>query len=85
MGIKEIGLKIPDDICIIGFDDMAPNIAMDPPLSSIKQPMQEMGKLGAQMLIDFIKEKEREKGAVKHVSIKLDTELIIRKSSNIKK
>ncbi len=80
MGIKKLGLKIPNDICIIGFDDMAPNIAFDPPLSSIKQPMTEMGKIGAQLLMDAIKEKN----SIKQVSVKLDAELIIRESSNFK-
>ncbi len=78
MGIKEIGLKIPDDVCVIGFDDMKPNIAMDPPLTSIRQPMFEMGKLGAEMLLDAIKDKSS--GNIKHISVKLDTELIKRKS-----
>lgn len=81
MGIKEMNLKVPQDISIIGFDDMVPNIAMTPSLSSIKQPMKEMGEMGANMLLDYLKGKDD----MKHVAVKLDTELNLRESTNFTK
>ncbi len=83
MGIKEMGLKIPDDVCVIGFDDMVSDVAMEPPLSSIKQPMAKMGKLGAQMLMDQMKAGKKE--LMKQLAVKLDSRLITRKSSDLKR
>lgn len=73
--IQELGLKIPEDIALIGFDDMVTNNIMNPSLSSIKQPMYEMGKLGIEMLLKSIQSND-----FSHEEIILDTELKLRKS-----
>lgn len=78
MGVRELKLRIPEDVCIIGFDDMEPNVAMIPPLSSIKQPMFEMGKKGTEMLLKAINSKTK----LSHKTVKLDAQLILRESSN---
>lgn len=73
--LQEMGVKIPEDIAIVGFDDMAYSRISNPPLASIRQPMKEMGEKGAKLLLESIgKEK------FPHKSLKLNAELIIRKS-----
>ena len=47
------GLRIPDDLSIVGLDDVFLASYADPPLTTIQQPMQEMGRLAAQILLDL--------------------------------
>ncbi|MGI5858838.1 MAG: LacI family DNA-binding transcriptional regulator [Tepidanaerobacteraceae bacterium] len=53
--IQEQGLTIPQDISIVGFDDIYISEILMPPLTSIKQPSYEMGLMSAAMLIKNIK------------------------------
>jgi len=56
--VKERGLKIPEDISIIGFDDDYLAKELDPPLTTVLHPSYEMGKKAAEILIDKIEGKE---------------------------
>lgn len=78
--IKEKGLKIPDDIAVVGFSDWRMAAAVEPPLTSVRQPGFDMGVLAAQTLFDQIDKIENGKTVI-HMTQTLDTELIIRKSS----
>jgi len=69
-------LHIPEDISIVGFDDMDWSTALHPPLSVIAQPTHEMGTIAAQLLLDRIKNPSQ---SYRHVI--LDTRLIVRESS----
>ncbi len=57
----ECGVKIPEDIGLIGYDDVAMTQVSRPALSTIAQPIQEMSELGTRMLLNQIKGKEAEK------------------------
>jgi len=74
--IKEKGLKIPEDIAIIGFDDIQLASYVDPPLTTIKQPIFEMGTTALNLLISIIEGKR-----IGTQKIELHTQLIIRKST----
>lgn len=74
--LKETGHKIPDDIGIVGFDDIYMTTMIEPRLTTVHQPNYQMGYKAAQMLIDFIEEKTVDK---KEEILK--TELIIREST----
>ena len=73
--IHNKGLKIPDDIAIIGFDDMPWSISLNPPLTAVSQPGYEIGRRAADMLFNRIAEPERE-----NVQLVLNTKLVIRDS-----
>lgn len=74
-GIEEMKLKVPDDIAVVGFDDMELNHIIEPSLSSVEQPMEKMGELGAKMLIDAIKNNNSS-----HENIELEAKLHLRGS-----
>jgi DNA-binding LacI/PurR family transcriptional regulator len=76
--IHEKGLKIPDEITIVGFDDLPWAQSLDPPLTVVEQPAYELGKTAADLLIKRINDPERPV-----TSITLNTNLIVRKSSGI--
>jgi LacI family transcriptional regulator len=55
MGVAlERGLRIPDDLSIIGYDDLIIAQMVFPPLTTIHQPLNEMGKLASEKLITMI-------------------------------
>jgi LacI family transcriptional regulator len=71
--IQEAGLCIPQDIAIVGFDDIPPAATSNPPLTTIRQPIQRTGSVAAEMLIERIEHPE-----TKTCRIVLPTELVIR-------
>lgn len=73
---RERGKKIPDDISIIGFDDIPQAAQVHPPLTTIHQPLEEMGRRAAQMLLDIIEHPQRPAE-----KIELPTELVMREST----
>lgn len=73
--IQEEGLRIPDDIAVVGFDDIPTSATSTPPLTTVRQPIQRTGSLAAEMLIERIEHPETQ-----HCRIVLPTELVIRSS-----
>ena len=81
IAIKEKGLKIPQDVALMGFSNWFFSQLMDPPLSSVDQPGFEMGQEAARLLIRQIEMKDKEQfDPVPETKI-LKTKLIIRASS----
>jgi len=76
--IKEVGLKIPGDIGIVGFSNNKITSLVDPAITTIDQPSFEMGKKAAEILIELI-ESDKKNGRPK--TITLDTKLIVRDST----
>jgi len=62
--IKEQGLKVPQDISLVGFDDIPMAAYCDPPLTTISQPAEVFGEKAVQMLIALI---EKQPIADRHV------------------
>jgi LacI family transcriptional regulator len=77
--LKESGIKIPDEIAVVGFDDFSLAPLLSPPLTAIRQPAQVLGTQAAKLLFDRIEnpEGEQERAGVKMV---LPVEFIIRTS-----
>lgn len=75
--LKEMGLRIPDDVAVAGFDDLDVAVHADPPLTTIRHSVQHVGEVAAQLLIDLIEGKVQ---APHHIV--LPTELIVRRSSD---
>lgn len=62
LGARESGIKIPDDIAVLGFDDQPISEITYPRLSTIHQPIEEMGKLATELMIRlFLEEPMPEK------------------------
>ena len=52
--LREAGRRIPDDVALVGYDDSAIARHMDPPLTSVRQPIEEMGRAMIDLLLDEI-------------------------------
>ncbi|MGW8884423.1 LacI family DNA-binding transcriptional regulator [Streptomyces sp. NPDC055749] len=74
--LREAGRRIPDDIAMIGFDDSAVARHMDPPLTSVRQPTEEMGRTMTRVLLQEIAAPSEDRPR-----IVLPTELVVRDSS----
>jgi DNA-binding LacI/PurR family transcriptional regulator len=73
---QEAGLHVPDDLSVVGFDDIQNSAYISPPLTTVRQPMQEMGKIAARTLLDRIE------GRMKYVpEIAIEPELVVRRST----
>jgi LacI family transcriptional regulator len=74
--VRERGLKAPEDISILGFDDIPQASRVRPALTTVRQPLEQMGRVATQMLLEILKHPEN-----KPDRIELPTELIIRDST----
>ncbi len=73
--IHEKNLRIPEDVALVGFDDMPWAISLRPPLTTVAQPIRELGQTAAHLLLDRIQNPQRPR---KHIV--LQTRLIVRSS-----
>ena len=55
-GLRGAGLRVPDDVAVVGFDDIAVAAHIDPPLTTVAQPMQELGETAAHLLLRRLRE-----------------------------
>jgi LacI family transcriptional regulator len=77
--INRQGLKIPDDVAVIGFDDHAFFKVFNPPITAVSQPMKNLSENMIDIL--FKKMNEEDDAATENLKIVLAPELIIRRSS----
>ena len=73
--LKEYGYRIPEDIAIVGFDNIPMSTIIEPALTTIHVPKQYMGKIAVQRLITLLTEK-----GTQPVKIEISTQLVERKS-----
>lgn len=73
--LRHAGLRVPDDVALVGFDDVPAAERADPPLTTVRQPIQTMGYQALTTLLDVIRHPGGEPRQVV-----LPTDLIIRNS-----
>ena len=74
--LREAGRSVPGDVAVIGYDDSVIARHTDPPLTSVRQPIEEMGRTMTRLLLDEIAEPDRMRRQVV-----LPTELVVRGSA----
>ncbi len=73
---RERGLRVPEDLSIVGFDDAVISRIVSPALTTVRQPLEEMGRMAVSLLSRLI---ERQK--VETLGIELATRLVLRNST----
>jgi DNA-binding LacI/PurR family transcriptional regulator len=76
LAIKNAGLRVPQDIAVVGFDDIPLAGYLDPPLTTIRLPAFGLGWASSERLIRLI----RGEGLDEH-NVLLESELVVRSSS----
>jgi DNA-binding LacI/PurR family transcriptional regulator len=72
--LKDAGIRVPEDIALVGFDDIRPSRYLSPPLTTVRAPIETAGYESVRQLINIIQLGKAEKETL------LPTELIIRRS-----
>jgi LacI family transcriptional regulator len=75
--LKDAGLSTPGDVSVVGFDDIQSAAYSTPSLTTVRQPLLEMGRRGAQVLLERIANREKEFAS----EIVMAPELIVREST----
>jgi LacI family transcriptional regulator len=75
--LKEAGLRVPEDVSVVGFDDILSAAYCTPSLTTVRQPLFEMGKRGAQILLERIANREKEFPT----EVVMSPELVVREST----
>lgn len=75
--LREAGRAVPDDVAVVGFDDVPVAALSDPPLTTVHQPMEQIGREMAHMLLTAISQGE----STAPVSVVLETHLVARQSA----
>jgi LacI family transcriptional regulator len=73
--VRSRNLRVPEDISVIGFDDIPQASLIHPAMTTINQPLEKMGRVATQMLLDSLHHPEKEFGRVE-----LPTQLVVRDS-----
>ncbi|MEV6965584.1 LacI family DNA-binding transcriptional regulator [Hamadaea sp. NPDC051192] len=74
--VRRKGLRVPDDISVVGFDDLPEARWASPPLTTVRQPLAEMGMLAARTVLRLARGEE-----VESPRVELATELVVRDST----
>ena len=75
---QEVGLRVPEDVSVVGFDDIASASFCIPTLTTVRQPLKRMGQIAAETLIDRLEERGEFKA-----EIAVEPELVVRKSTGL--
>lgn len=62
VALREAGLNVPNDISVIGFDDIPSAATNDPALTTVRQPLQEMGRAAATSLLQMLRSEDERSG-----------------------
>jgi LacI family transcriptional regulator len=73
---QELGLRVPDDLSVIGFDNLPESLLCTPPLTTVEQRIHEMGARAMEMLVRLIRDEPLDRT---HVT--LDTRLVVRQTT----
>ena len=75
-GLRQAGKRVPEEVAVVGFDDLPWAEALDPPLTVVRQPAHEVGRQAMELLLKRIEEPERAP-----VTVRLRPELVVRRST----
>lgn len=76
--LRQRGLRVPEDVSLVGFDDLPEARWSAPPLTTVRQPLAEMGKVAARTTLRLARGEE-----IDSPRVELATELVVRSSSTV--
>ena len=74
--VRRAGLSVPGDVSVVGFDDSGWLNCTDPPLTTVRQPIESMGKAAVALLVN-----QMENGSVFAEELLFEPELVVRGST----
>lgn len=77
--LREAQLHVPNDVSVVGFDDIQSAAYQNPALTTVRQPLREMGRIAAETLLGRIRSSEAQPGG----EIMVEPELIVRETTSL--
>lgn len=74
--LRDSGRRVPDDVAVVGFDDSSAALSCRPPLTTVRQPVEDMAAEMTRMLLDRIERRE-----ARPTSVIFDPALVVRRSA----
>jgi len=74
--VRKAGRRVPDDVSVVGFDDLPEAQWASPPLTTVRQPLAQMGRMAAQVALRMV-----DGETVQTPRVELATELVVRESA----
>ncbi len=85
----DAGRRVPDDVTVIGFDDIPSAAFQNPSLTTVRQPLRRMGEIAARTLLELIDEKKAQTGGGlskdSREEISVEPELVVRESTTCRR
>jgi LacI family transcriptional regulator len=75
--LREAGLRVPDDVALIGFDDLRIATAVEPALTTVRQPIERLGSMAVDLLLSLIANSSNGQSSQRMI---LPTQLVVRAS-----
>jgi DNA-binding LacI/PurR family transcriptional regulator len=75
--IRDVGLRVPEDVAVVGFDDIETLVAAEPVLTTVRQPFEEIGRKAASLLVERMRSPD---APYRHVE--LETAVLVRASTD---
>lgn len=75
-GLAARGVRVPDDLAVVGYDDLIFGSMLSPALTSVRQPAVELGVAAAELLLDEVRNPDH-----RHREVRFEPELVVRASS----
>ena len=79
-GLVTSGLRVPEDVALLGYDDISFAASAAVPLSSVRQPSRDIGRRAAELLLAEIAAAEQDEPH-EHEAVRFQPELVVRRSS----
>jgi LacI family transcriptional regulator len=76
--LREAGLRVPEDVSVVGFDDILSAAFQNPSLTTVRQPLLKMGEIAAELVVRRIEDTSKKEQTE---AIVLQPELVIREST----
>ncbi len=76
--LRQAGLRVPQDVALVGFDDVPIATAIEPALTTIRQPIERLGSMATELLLALIEDTSEEQASVHRIV--LPAELVVRDS-----
>jgi len=73
---RQLGLRVPEDLSVVGFDDTFEASLMEPPLTTVRQPLEEMGRMAVSQLARLLQNRR-----IEALHVQLETSLVVRGST----
>ncbi len=79
--LREAGLRVPEDVSVVGFDDVQSAAFQNPALTTVRQPLHQMGLLAAQTILDQIGAPRTAEHPLRHINRTVEPDFIVRGST----